>query len=99
MASCFGTFTPRNELLILVEIESWSRPREREDALEKWKISCSKLKHGVSVVQSVALSLYQLSYLASHLVYKGFKVDCVYPIYCLTDLLNSVEEIFVRYFW
>ena len=49
--------------------------RDRADTLEKRKICycCSKLKPSVSVVQSVALSLYQLNYLTSHLVYIGLK--------------------------
>jgi len=73
-SSCFGSFTPRNELLVPIEVESWSRSRDGVDTLEKRKISyrCSKLKHSVSV-QSVALSLYQLGYLASHLFCIGLK--------------------------
>jgi len=75
LVSCFGSVTPRNELPIPIESESWARPRDRVNTLEKRKISycCSKLKHSVSVVRSVALSLYQLSYLAFHLVYIGLK--------------------------
>jgi len=75
LSSCVGTFTPRIELLVPIEVGNWSCPRDGVDTLEKRKISyrCSKLKHSVSVVQSVALSLYQLSYLASHLFYIGLK--------------------------
>ena len=64
--------------------------RDRADTLEKRKICycCSKLKPSVSVVQSVALSLYQLNYLTSHLVYIGLKSGL-----CVLHIL------FNRFYW